>query len=88
MVTGTRLVLKWVKPLTVFDLPFSSGPTMSPVHTLRPVVRRFEVAVPIARKQCHADWHDGWMPHVRPTLPGGTWNDNAFVKETSCKSIE
>ena len=85
---ATRLVLERVKPLAMFDLPFSSGPTMSPVHTLRPVVRRFEVAVPIARKQCHADWHDGGMPQVRPTLPGGTWNDEAFVEKPPSESIQ
>jgi hypothetical protein len=47
MVTSSRLVLKWVKPLAVFDLPFSGGPAVSPVDTLRPVVWRLEVAVSI-----------------------------------------
>ena len=88
MVTGTRLVLKWVKPLTVFDLPFSSRPTMSPVHSLRPVVWRLEVAISIARKQCHTDWHDGGMPHVRPTLSSSTWNDESFTQEPASKFIQ
>ena len=86
--TGTRLILEWVKPLTVFDLPCSGCPTVGPVDSLRPVVWRFEVTVSITRKQCHADWHDSWVSHVRPTLSGGTWDDEAFVEEPSCKSVE
>ena len=85
---ATRLVLERVKPLAVFDLPFPSCPAVGPVHTLRPVVWRLEVSISITRKQCHADWHDGRMPQVRPTLPGGTWNDEAFVEKPPSESIQ
>jgi hypothetical protein len=47
VVTSGRLVLEWVKPLAVFDLPFSGGPAVSPVDALRPVVWWLEVAVSI-----------------------------------------
>ena len=85
---ATRLVLERVKPLAVFDLPFPSGPAVSPVDSLRPVVWRFEGAVSITGKQRHADWHDGGMPKVRPPLPGGTWNDEAFVEKPPSESIQ
>ena len=85
---AARLVLEWVKPLAVFDLPFPSGPAVSPVDSLRPVVWRLEVSISITGKQRHADWHNGWMSHVRPTLPGGTWDDEAFVEEPPSKSIQ
>ena len=84
---ATRLVLERVKPLAVFDLPFPSGPTVGPVHTLRPVMRRFKGAVSITRKQRHTDWHNGGMSQVRPTLAGGTWDDKAFIEEPSSKTV-
>ena len=85
---ATRLVLEWVKPLAVFDLPFPSCPAVGPMHTLRPVVWRFEGAISITGKQRHADWHDGGMSQVRPTLPGGTWDDKAFIEEPPSESIQ
>ena len=88
VVAATRLVLERVKPLAVFDLPFPSGPAVSPVDSLRPVVWRLEVSISITGKQRHADWHNGWMSHVRPTLPGGTWDDEAFVEEPPSESIQ
>ena len=84
---ATRLVLERVKPLAVFDLPFPSGPAVSPVNTLQPVMRRFEGAISITGKQRHADWHDGGMPQVRPTLAGGTWDDKAFIEEPPSKTV-
>ncbi len=85
---ATRLVLERVKPLAVFDLPFPSCPAVGPVDSLRPVVWRFEGAVSITGKQRHADWHHGGMSQVRPTLPGGTWDDKAFIEEPPSKSIQ
>jgi hypothetical protein len=80
--------LKRVKPLAVFDLPFSRSPAMSPVHTLRPIVWWFEGIISIAGEQCHANWHNGWMSHMRATLSSGTWDDKTFIQEPASKSIE
>ena len=46
---------------------------------------RLEVSISITGKQRHADWHDGGMPQVRPTLAGGTWDDKAFIEERRAK---
>ena len=85
---AARLVLEWGKPLAVFDLPFPSCPAVGPMHTLRPVVWRFEGAVSITGEQRHADWHCGRVSQVWPTLPGGTWDDKAFIEEPPSESIQ
>ena len=58
------------------------------MHTLRPSFWRFEGAVSITGKQRHADWYDGGMLQVRPTLAGGTWDDKAFIEEPPSESIQ
>jgi hypothetical protein len=86
MVTG--LVLQWVEPLAMFDLPVSSCPAVSPVDALRPILWWIEVAVSISRKQRHAHRHSDWVSQVWTPLMRSTWYDETIMQQSSGKPVQ